>query len=331
MTYTVDHDNKKPTRAAFGDEIVALGKQNPDIYVIDVDIAKSCKTDAFAKELPQQHVNVGIAEQNAAGLAAGLATTGKIPFVATYAVFGSLRMGEQIRQSICYPKLNVKIACSHGGLTPGNDGGSHQAIEDMGVLRTFPGMTVVMPADYHSTRKLTRAAAEWQGPLFLRFTRDAMPSIYGPDEEFEIGKAKVLREGDDLAIIANGDTVRLALEAAEQLNASGINPRVVDMHTIKPLDRDEVMRSMQCQGRIITVEDHTVLGGLGGAVSEVVAEEGGAVVRRIGVQDQFGQSATYDELLELNGITTANIIATAHELLTLTPAHGSVGVKPQGR
>lgn len=331
MTYTVDNDNKKPTRNGFGDEIVALGKENPDIYVIDVDIAKSCKTDSFAKQLPQQHVNVGIAEQNAAGLAAGLATTGKIPFVATYAVFGSLRMGEQIRQSICYPKLNVKIACSHGGLTPGNDGGSHQAIEDMGVLRTFPGMTVVMPADYNATRALTRKTAEWQGPMFLRFTRDAMPTIYGPDEEFEIGKAKVLREGEDLAIIANGDTVRLALEAAELLATEGVQARVVDMHTIKPLDVDEVRRSMRCHGRVITVEDHTIMGGLGSAVSEVVAEHGGAMVRRIGVQDQFGQSATYEELLELNGITATNIVATARELLALDPAGGHVEVQPQGR
>lgn len=305
---------KKPTRNAFGDEILALGMERPEIYVVDVDIAKSCKTDAFAKQLPHQHVNVGIAEQNAAGVAAGLATTGKIPYVSTYAVFGSLRMGEQIRQSICYPNLNVKIACSHGGLTPGNDGGSHQAIEDMGVLRTFPGMSVVMPADYNATRKLVRKSADWVGPMFLRFTRDAMPIIYSEDEEFEIGVAKVLRTGTDVAIIANGDTVRLGIEAADQLEAEGISVRLVDMHTIKPLDVDEVKESIKT-GRIVTVEDHNIINGLGSAVSEVVAEQGGAKVRRVGIQDQFGQSATYEELLEMNGITVEGIVAAAKELL----------------
>lgn len=314
MSIKLDHENKKPTRAAFGDEIVELGKQNPNIYVVDVDIAKSCKTDKFAKELPGQHVNVGIAEQNAAGVAAGLATTGKVPFVSTYAVFGSLRMGEQIRQSICYPKLNVKIACSHGGLTPGNDGGSHQAIEDMGVLRSFPGMTVMMPADYQATRKLVRAASETEGPMFLRFTRDALPAIYSEDETFEIGKAKLIAEGTDVAIIANGDTVRLALEARDELVAEGLSVRLVDMHTIKPLDRDEVLRCIQL-GRIVTVEDHNIINGLGSAVSEIVAEVGGAQVHRIGIQDQFGQSATYDELLEMNGITVEQIAAAARGLL----------------
>lgn len=315
MSYKVDYGNKKATRDAFGDEILELGRQNPDIWVVDADIAASCKTTAFSKELPGQHVNVGIAEQNAAGVAAGLATTGKIPFVSTYAVFGSLRMGEQIRQSICYPNLNVKIACSHGGLTPANDGGSHQAIEDMGALRNFPGMAVIMPADYNATRKLVRAAAEHVGPLYLRFTRDAMPAIYAEDETFEIGKAKVLAEGTDVAIIANGDTVRLAIEAAERLAAEGISARLVDMHTIKPLDVEEVARCRKI-GRIITVEDHTVMSGLGAAVSLEVAAAGDAVVRVIGIQDQFGESAPYELLLEMNGITVDEIVGAAHQLLT---------------
>ena len=303
MSLTVDYTSKKPTRTGFGDEILALGQERPEIFVVDCDIAKSCQTTAFSKALPAQHVNVGIAEQNGAGVAAGLATTGKIPFVVTYAVFGSLRMGEQIRQSICYPKLNVKIACSHGGLTPGNDGGSHQAIEDMGTMRGLPGMTVVMPADYNSARKLVREAADWAGPMFLRFTRDAVPEIYGPDEEFEIGRAKVLSEGDDLAI-----------EAANALESEGVSVRVVDMHTIKPLDVDEVRRCMTT-GRIVTVEDHTVMHGLGAAVSQVVAAEGGARVAQIGIQDQFGQSATYEELLEMNDITVEGILEAAKSLL----------------
>jgi transketolase len=305
---------KKATREAFGDEIVKLGKENKDIYVIDVDIAKSCKTSNFSKQLPNQHINVGIAEQNAAGIAAGLATTGKIPFVSTYAVFGSLRMTEQIRQEICYPNLNVKIACSHGGLTPANDGGSHQAIEDMGVLRSIPNMTVIMGADYFSTRKLVEQASQIYGPVFLRFTRDTVPMIYNENEEFTIGKAKQLKQGNDIAIIANGDTVRLALEATRELEKEGISVKLLDMHTIKPLDRDAVVECLDL-GNIITVEDHNILNGLGSAVCEVVAEEGRGRVTRIGIPDQFGQSAPYEKLLELNGITVENIVQTAKRML----------------
>lgn len=282
------------TRDGLGDELVELGKNNKDIYVVDVDIGKSCKTTAFAKAYPEQHVNVGIAEQNGAGLAAGLATCGKIPFVVTYAVFGSLRMCEQIRQEICYPNLNVKIACSHGGVTPANDGASHQCIEDMGVLRTLPNMTVIMPADYWSARKLVAAAAEMNGPCYLRFTRDAIPVIYDENTTFEIGKANLLKDGKDVAIIANGDTVRLALEAAEVLAGKGISARVLDMHTIKPLDVEAVKACVNDIGKIITVEDHNIINGLGGAVCEVVAEMGKGQVKRVGIQDQFGQSAPYE-------------------------------------
>ncbi|WP_028590173.1 transketolase family protein [Paenibacillus massiliensis] len=305
---------KIATREAFGHEIVELGKSNKNIYVVDIDIGKSCKTTEFAKQLPDQHVNVGIAEQNAAGLSAGLATTGKIPFISTYAVFGSLRMAEQIRQEVCYPNLNVKIACSHGGLTPANDGGSHQAIEDMGVLRTIPNMTVIMGSDYYSTRKLVAQAAEHYGPVYLRFTRDAIPVIYDENEEFQIGKAKKLKQGKDLAIIANGDTVYLAIQAAEQLEQEGIFVTLLDMHTLKPLDREAVVECLST-GHIITVEDHNILNGLGSAVSEVVAEEGGAVLRRIGIQDKFGESAPYEQLLKLNGITIENIVNTARTML----------------
>ncbi|WP_276734215.1 transketolase C-terminal domain-containing protein [Bacillus sp. (in: firmicutes)] len=305
---------KKATREAFGDEIVQLGKENKNIYVIDIDIGKSCKTGEFIKQLPNQHVNVGIAEQNGAGLAAGLATTGKIPFVSTYAVFGSLRMAEQIRQEVCYPNLNVKIACSHGGLTPGNDGGSHQAIEDMGVLRSFPNMTVIMGSDYHSTRKLIRQAANTYGPMYLRFTRDAVPVIYDENEEFIIGKAKKVKTGNDIAIIANGDTVYLALEAVKKLEEQGISATLFDMHTIKPLDREAVAECLNI-GNIVTVEDHNILNGLGSAVCEVAAEEGRGRVKRIGVQDRFGESAPYEKLLEINGITIENIIKTVKEML----------------
>ncbi|MEI3192270.1 MAG: transketolase C-terminal domain-containing protein [Lachnospiraceae bacterium] len=306
---------KKATRDGFGDEIVELGKKDNDIYVVDVDIGKSCKTGKFRAELPEQYINVGIAEQNGAGVAAGMATCGKIPFVVTYAVFGSLRMCEMIRQEICYPNLNVKIACSHGGVTPANDGASHQSIEDMGVLRTIPNMTVIMPADYYAARKLVKAAAEFEGPVYLRFTRDAIPVIYDENTEFVIGKANKLKEGKDVSIIANGDTVCIALKAAEMLESEGVSVKVLDMHTIKPLDVDAVKECIRDTGKIITVEDHNIMNGLGSAVSEVVAEEGGALIRRIGIQDQFGQSAPYERLLAINGVTAENIVKNAKELL----------------
>lgn len=311
----MDTTKKIATRNGFGEEIVALGKLNDKIYVIDNDIGKSCKTSAFMKELPQQYLNVGIAEQNGAGIAAGLATCGKIPFVVTYAVFGSLRMCEQIRQEICYPNLNVKFACSHGGVTPANDGASHQAIEDMGVLRTIPNMTVIMPADYYAAKKLVKAAAEIYGPVFLRFTRDNIPVIYDENTEFEIGKAVKLSEGTDIAIIANGDTVRLAIEAKEALAKDGISVRLLDMHTIKPLDKEAVTSCINDIGKIITVEDHNIINGLGSAVCEVAAEMGKSKVHRIGIQDQFGQSAPYERLLAMNGITVENIIAQSKALI----------------
>lgn len=311
----MDTSKKIATRDGFGDEIVALGKENRNILVVDADIGKSCKTGAFRKELPEQYLNVGIAEQNCAGVAAGLATCGKIPFVVTYAAFGSMRMVEMIRQEICYPHLNVKIACSHGGVTPANDGASHQAIEDMGILRTIPNMTVIMPADYYSARKLVRAAAEFDGPVYLRFTRDAIPVVYDEDASFVIGKAKQLRDGKDVAIIANGDTVRLAIQAAEELAAQGIETRVLDMHTIKPLDTGAVMGCIENIGRVITVEDHNILNGLGSAVCELAAEAGKGKVKRLGIQDRFGMSAPYERLLAMNGVTVENIVGSAKALL----------------
>lgn len=311
----MNFEKKIATRDGFGDEIVALGKENRNILVVDADIGKSCKTGAFRKELPEQYLNVGIAEQNCAGVAAGLATCGKIPFIVTYAAFGSMRMVEMIRQEICYPHLNVKIACSHGGVTPANDGASHQAIEDMGILRTIPNMTVIMPADYSSAKKLVRAAAEFDGPVYLRFTRDAIPVIYDEDDSFVIGKAKRLRDGKDVAIIANGDTVRLALQAAEALSAQGVEARVLDMHTIKPLDTEAVMDCIENIGRIVTVEDHNILNGLGSAVCELAAEAGKGKVKRLGIQDQFGMSAPYERLLAMNGVTVENIVDSAKALL----------------
>ena len=305
---------KIATRNGFGEELVELGRKNRNILVIDADIGKSCKTDKFAHELEDQHINVGIAEQNAAGVAAGLATCGKIPFVVTYAVFGSLRMCEMIRQEIAYPKLNVKIACSHGGLTPANDGASHQAIEDMGVMRTIPNMTVIMPADYYAAKELVRKIVEYDGPVFIRFTRDAIPVIYDENIKLEIGKAHIIQEGKDVALIANGDTVCLALEAAKILEGEGISAKVVDMHTIKPLDVDCVKDCIENIGKIVTSEDHNIMNGLGSAVCEVAAELGKGKVKRIGIQDQFGESAPYERLMAKNGITVEGIVAAAKAL-----------------
>lgn len=306
----------KALRDAFGDEILKLGGENQNIYVLDCDIGKSCKTVPFKDAYPNQYANVGIAEQNAAGMAAGLSTCGKIPFVCTYAAFGSMRMCEQIRQEICYPNLNVKIACSHGGFTPANDGASHQSIEDYGIMRTLPNMTVIVPSDYHSARKLIRKAAEYDGPVYLRFTRDAVPFIYGEnDDAFEIGKATLLREGKDICIIASGAIMSLVSQACDALKARGISVRLLDMHTIKPIDKNAVKKAIDEIGYIITVEDHNIINGVGSAVCEIAAEAGKGIVRRMGVQDQFGESGPYYDLLAKNGVTCAKIEEQVMELL----------------
>ena len=305
----------KALRDAFGDEILELGKEYPNLLVIDADLGKSCKTVEFQKAFPNQHLNVGIAEQNAAGVAAGLATVGFLPILSTYAIFGSLRMGEQIRQEICYPNLNVKIMCSHGGFTPANDGASHQSVEDMGVMRTLPNMTVVAPADYYSARVLIRKAMEKKGPIYMRFTRDAFPFIYGANPRLEIGKASILKEGKDLAIIASGDIMSFALKAADELKSQGIGTRLIDMHTIKPLDRDAVVSAVNDCGKIMTVEDHNIINGLGSAVAELVAEMGKGRLKRMGIQDRFGESGPYEKLLEANGVSAQFIVEEAKKLL----------------
>ena len=305
----------KTTRDAFGDVIVELAKENDKIVVVDCDISKSTKTTKFAKTFPDRHINVGIAEQNAATFAAGLATTGKIPFVSTYAVFGSMRMCEQVRTSICYPHLNVKIACSHGGLTPENDGVTHQAIEDMGIHRTIPGMTVIMPADYNATKQLVPKVAEFDGPVYLRFTRDPIPVYYSPDEEFEIGKGKLVKEGKDISIIAIGDMLHQALDAAEVLEKRGVSVEVIDMHTLKPLDTEMVEKTLEKTGKIITVEDHNILNGLGSAVADIVAQKGKGVLRKVGLKDRYAESGEYYLLLKKYEMDSDYIVKMAEELL----------------
>ncbi len=305
----------KALRDSFGDEILELVKEFPQLYIIDADIGKSCKTVPFKEQYPANHVNVGIAEQNAAGVAAGLATLGKIPIVSTYAVFGSLRMIEQIRQEACYPNLNVKVMCSHGGLTPANDGASHQSIEDLGVMRTLPNMTVIAPADYYSARNLIREAVKMHGPVYMRFTRDPIPYIYDENISLTIGKANTVVEGNDIAILASGDIMSFARAAADELAKEGISARLVDFHTIKPLDEKAVIDAIDTCGSIITVEDHSIINGLGSAVAEVIAEYGKGRLFRMGVRDRFGESGPYEELLKANGVSVAHIVDQAKKML----------------
>ncbi len=304
-----------PTRNAYGEALVELGEHDPRVVVVEADISKSTKTRAFSERYPERFFNVGVAEQNGAMVAAGLATCGKIPFFSTYSVFGTMRACEQVRTFIAYPRLNVKLAFSHGGLTPGNDGATHQGTEDMGVMRTIPNMTVIMPADAVQTKKAVFAAAEYDGPVFLRFTRDAVPLIYRETDPFQIGKANILREGRDVSIIAIGDMVSKALEAASALAQKGIEAGVIDMHTLKPLDEDAVLAAAEKTGRIVTVEDHNRLNGLGSAVSELLSERDPVPVFRIGIPDTFGESGPYEKLLEKYGMSTRDIVEACEKLV----------------
>lgn len=303
------------TRQAFGDVIIDIAAENEKIFVIDCDIGKSMKTVGFSQKYPERHINVGIAEQNAAGVAAGLATLGKIPIVSTYAVFGSMRMLEQIRTSACYAELNVKVFCSHGGLTPANDGPTHQAIEDFGIYRTIPNMTVIMPADYESCKALIKEAINMDGPVYMRFTRDAMPFYYSKGEPFEIGKGKVLKEGTDLTIIANGDMVHEALKAVAILEAENISVELIDMHTIKPIDEALILKTLSKTKKIITVEDHNVINGLGSAVADIVAQSPIGIMRKIGLNDRFGESGPYHDLLKKFKMDFSEIVSVAKELI----------------
>ncbi len=304
-----------PTRHAFGEALVELGREMANVVVLEADISKSTQTFRFAAAFPDRFFQMGVAEANMMVAAAGMATTGKIPFVSTYAVFGSMRACEQVRTFIAYPHLNVKIACSHGGVTPGNDGVTHQATEDMGIMRTIPGMTVIMPADYYATKHLVGEAARMQGPVYLRFTRDPVPVIYGPDEKFVIGQGKVLEPGTDVSLIAIGDFVTIALEAGQRLKSRGIQAEVIDMHTLKPIDRDLVVQTASKTGRVVTLEDHQINGGLGSAVAEALGEACPTPMRRIGLRNTFAESGRYDLLLKKYGMDAEAVIAAVDELL----------------
>ena len=290
---------KIATRASYGNALVELGKKYDNLVVLDADLAAATQTGIFKKEFPERHIDCGIAECNMAGVAAGIATTGKVPFFSTFAMFASGRAYEQVRNSIAYPQLNVKIGATHGGISVGEDGASHQCCEDFALMRVIPGMVVASPADDIEAKAMVQAAYEHQGPVYMRFGRAAVPVINdNPDYKFELGKGIVLREGKDLTIIANGLCVSASLEAAEKLAAEGIDAKVINMHTIKPLDEELVIASAKETGKIVTVEEHSIIGGLGGAVCECLSENCPVPVKRIGVRDVFGESGSAGALLK---------------------------------
>ena len=304
------------TREAYGRALVRLGEQNPDIVVLDADLAKSTKTIKFKEKFPERFFDMGIAEADMMGTAAGLAASGKIAFASTFAIFATGRAWEQIRNSICYTNLNVKIAASHAGIAVGPDGSSHQAIEDIAIMRVIPNMKVVTPADAVETEKAVEALVETPGPAYLRLGRSGVPVLYEETYEFRLGKASVLREGSDVTLIAVGTMVRLALAAAENLAKDGINARVINMSTIKPIDTDAIASAIKETGAIVTAEEHSVIGGLGSAVAETVCEMAPAPVVRVGIRDKFGQSGKADELMETYGLTAGRIAEAAREALS---------------
>lgn len=305
----------KAVRAAYGEALLELGGQREDIVVLDADLAHATTTNLFGDKYKDRFFNMGIAEQDMIGTAAGLAISGYTPIASTFALFGTGRAYEQVRNTVCYPKLNVKLAMTHSGVTVGEDGGSHQSIEDISLMRGIPNMTVIVPCDAIQMKKALLAAVDIEGPVYLRVSRPPAPVFTEESDKFEIGKANVMKEGSDVAIIATGLMVYQAMLAAEEMEKQGVSAAVVDMHTIKPLDKATVLAVAKKTGKVITVEEHSVIGGLGSAVAEVLAEELPTPLKRIGVQDQFGQSGTPDELLAHYGLTAENIVKTAKTMI----------------
>lgn len=306
---------KQATRDAYGKALVELGKQHEDVVVLDADLSKSTKTAQFAKTFPRRFFNAGIAEQNMMGMAAGLASAGKMVYASTFAIFATGRAFEAVRNSIAYSKMNVKICATHAGLTVGEDGGSHQSVEDIALMRCVPNMTVIVPADGVSARQAVFELYKMQGPAYLRLGRPAVPVIYDEATPFSIGKARVHGQGRDATIIACGIMVAKALEAAQILARENIEVAVVDMHTIKPLDEEIIIRQARSSGAILTVEEHSVIGGLGSAVCETVSANFPVPVVRMGINDVFGQSGEPDELLAYYGLTVEKIVKNVRDLL----------------
>jgi transketolase len=310
----------EPTRYSYADALLKLGGQNPDVVSLDADVSKSMKTTMFAARFPERSFNFGIAEQNMMAAAAGMATTGLIPFANTYAVFASMRALDMVRNSIHYPRLNVKIAASHSGITPGPDGVTHQAQEDLSIMRALAGSTVIAPADPTSTRMAVHAAAAYVGPVYLSFTRDPVPVLYDETFPFKIGKAVLVREGRDAAIFANRDLVVQALIAAELLAKKGIDVRVIDCHTLKPLDERIVLKAARDTGAIVTAENNIIYGGLGSAVAELLVEKFPIPMKRVGVGNTFAESGPYLEVIDKYGLTARHIVRAVNEVLKRKPA-----------
>ena len=305
---------KIATRDAYGKALLELGRRYENIVVLDADLSKSTKTELFAKEFPERFFQMGIAEQDMMATAAGLAFCGKVAFASTFAIFATGRAFEQIRNSICYPKVNVKVCATHAGITVGEDGGSHQSVEDIALMRSIPNMTIVVPADAVSTEKAVEAIYKHQGPVYLRLGRPGVPVIYDDKYQFEIGKATKLKDGSDAAVIATGIMVSLALDAAEMLREEGVSIQVWDMSTIKPLDVEAVKEAAKT-GAIITAEEHSIIGGLGGAVAEAAAANSPCLMGFVGIEDTFGESGTPNELMEKYKLTPESIRDKVKEIL----------------
>lgn len=303
------------TRDAYGQALLDLGRENSKIVALDADLSGSTKTSLFAKEFPERFFNVGIAEANMVGMAAGLAAGGMIPFASTFAVFAAGRAFEQIRQSLAYPRLNVKVVATHGGITVGEDGGSHQSVEDLAIMRALPNMTVLCPADGPETTAAIRAAAAYRGPVYIRLGRSKVPTVFADGCNFTIGQGVTLRDGSDISFITTGLMTAEAIKAAGILAEEKISARVIHLGSIKPLDVDLVLRAARETGAIVTAEEHSVIGGLGSAVCEVLAESHPVPVERIGLRDVFGQSGTAEELLLHYGLTAAHLVEAAERVI----------------
>ncbi len=306
---------KKDTRSGFGAGLLELGRTNPDVVALCADLTGSLKMDAFAKEFPERFFQTGIAEANMMGIAAGMTIGGKIPFTGTFANFSTGRVYDQIRQSIAYSEKNVKICASHAGLTLGEDGATHQILEDIGLMRMLPGMVVINTCDYNQTRAATLAIARHMGPVYLRFGRPSVPVFTPTDQVFEIGKAILINEGSEVSIFATGHLVWKAIEAGELLSAKGIDAEIINIHTIKPLDLQAVLKSVEKTRCVVTAEEHQVFGGLGECIAGILAGRLPVPVEMVAVQDRFGESGTPDQLMEKYGLTAANIAAAAEKVI----------------
>jgi transketolase len=313
----MQNTHRKPiaTRDAYGEALLALGRKRADVVVLDADLSGSTKTGKFAKAFPDRFFNLGVAEQDMIGTAGGLSLAGKLPFASTFAIFETGRAWEQIRQTICYSNLNVKLVATHSGITVGEDGASHQSLEDVALMRVLPNMTVIVPSDGYETMKVVEAIADYYGPVYVRLGRAKVPPVMPEDYEFQIGKAHPFHIGKDANIIAIGIMVAMALEAAEILRDGGIDAGVINMSTVKPLDTETIIKAAKSSKLILTAEEHSVIGGLGGAVSEFLSENNPVNIQRIGVKDNFGCSGPSGELLKLYGLTPEHIVKTVQNTL----------------